>query len=123
MAKNWDPQFLKSITNAQTIKVAPDYADHRALTPIPVWFVRVGNDMYVRAYRGPKSKWYQAAVKQGTGQADLNGHRVAVSFAPVKRDSFVNKTVNQEYLAKYHGSSMLWMVENALDSTLKVLPK
>ncbi|URL61197.1 DUF2255 family protein [Acetilactobacillus jinshanensis] len=123
MAKQWDPQLLKSLTNEQTIKVAPDYADHRALTPIIVWFVRVGNDLYVRAYRGPRSKWYQSAVKQGTGQAELDGHQLSVKFAPVDRSSFVNKTVNQEYLAKYHGNSMLWMVENALDSTLKVSPK
>lgn len=121
MTSQWSAKLLESLSNAETIRVAPAYADGSKLNPQTVWFVRVGNNIYVRAYRGTASKWYQAAVKQGTGKVFFNHHAYAARFQPVNPKSLVNKTINQNYLAKYHGSSMLWMVETALDSTLKIL--
>ena len=121
MASQWSTKLLRSLSNAQTIQVAPNYADSPKLNPQTVWFVRVGNDIYVRAYRGTKSKWYRAAVKQGTGKVYFHHQAYPARFQPVDPKSSVNKTVNQNYLAKYHGDSMLWMVETALDSTLKIL--
>ena len=121
MASQWSAKLLKSLSNVQTIQVAPNYADQNKFNPQTVWFVRVGNDLYVRAYRGTASRWYQAAVKRRTGKVYFNHQAYPAYFQPVDARSAVNKTVNQNYLAKYHGSSKLWMVETALDSTLKIL--
>lgn len=115
--------MLKKITKDETIKIAPDFPDRKTLKPQTVWFVRVGNDIYVRAYRGTQSKWYQAAIKQGTGYVYFDGQKYPATFKKEPAQSFANKTVNQNYLAKYHGSSILWMVETAVNSTLKILKR
>ena len=121
MKNRCNSEFLSQIANQETLNLLPN-----GLKPkhsFPVWFVRVGNHVYVRAYRGVKSGWYQAAVNHRAGRILANHHKYEISFSPVERNSMVNKTVNQKYLAKYHGSSMLWLVENALDSTLEIVAK
>ncbi|MBV8810394.1 MAG: DUF2255 family protein [Acidobacteriaceae bacterium] len=37
-------------------------------TPTWIWSVVVGDALYVRAYNGQKSPWYQAALRQGGSQ-------------------------------------------------------
>jgi hypothetical protein len=37
-------------------------------TPTSIWSVAVDGALYVRAYTGRKSRWYQAAARQKAGR-------------------------------------------------------
>jgi hypothetical protein len=45
--------------------------------------VAVGDALYVRAYNGIESRWYQAALKQKAGRIISAGMTKEVTFEPV----------------------------------------
>jgi hypothetical protein len=58
-------------------------------TPTWIWCVAVDGELYARAYNGPKSRWYQAAVRQGAGRIIAAGMTKEVTLQPV--DGSINE--------------------------------
>src|SRR6476646_1608790 len=48
--------------------------------PNPNWALVDDGNVYVRAARGPKSSWYQAAMSQGAGRIRVAGQYFDVTF-------------------------------------------
>jgi hypothetical protein len=44
----------------------------------------VGRALYVRAYNGKASRWYQAALRQKAGRISAAGMTKDVAFAPIE---------------------------------------
>ena len=65
----------------------------------------IDDSLYVRAYNGPKSRWYQAAMKQKVGRITAAGITKEVIFEPV--DGAINDRIDDAYRAKYKGSPYL----------------
>lgn len=62
---SWSQKDLSSFINDEAIKIEPFYADVQTHnTPIPIWFVIQDNNLYIRAYSGVNSRWYQSAILQ-----------------------------------------------------------
>ena len=61
--------------------------------------------LYVRAYNGQKSRWYQAALRQKAGRITAAGITICVTFEPV--DGPVNDRIDDAYRAKYKSSPYL----------------
>ncbi|WP_245183534.1 DUF2255 family protein [Lentibacillus salicampi] len=65
----WTDEQLEFFSNQDNFHVSPFYSDGKTYgTPTWIWSVVVDNDLYVRAYNGQRSRWYQSAVEQGAGQ-------------------------------------------------------
>jgi hypothetical protein len=74
-------------------------------TPAWIWSVAIDDALYVRAYNGPNSRWYQAAVRQKAGRILAAGMTKEVAFEPV--DGPIGDRIDDAYLAKYYGSPYL----------------
>jgi hypothetical protein len=61
----WSDSELTTIGTADEIHIAPDRSEHTPGPAVPIWVVRVGNDLYVRSYRGPSGSWYRRARRNG----------------------------------------------------------
>jgi hypothetical protein len=83
----------------------------------------VDGDLYVRAYNGKNSRWYQAALEQKAGRITAAGMTKDVTFEPV--DGSVNDRIDDAYRAKYHGSPYLapMIGTRARSATVRVLPR
>jgi len=83
--------------------------------------VAVDGELYVRAYNGPKSRWYQAAVRQRAGRIIAAGMTKDVTFEPV--DGPINEQIDQAYRAKYGASPYLrpMISAPARSATIKVV--
>jgi hypothetical protein len=92
-------------------------------TPIWIWSVAVDDALYVRAYNGVKSRWYQAAVRQKAGRIFAAGMTKEVTFEPVEGP--INDRIDDAYRAKYRGSPYLrpMLGARARSATVKVLPQ
>jgi hypothetical protein len=92
-------------------------------TPTWVWSVAVDDALYVRAYNGQNSRWYQAAVRQKAGRITAAGMTKEVTFEPV--DGPINDLVDDAYRAKYHDSPYLspMIAARARAATAKVIPR
>jgi hypothetical protein len=82
----------------------------------------VRDALYVRAYNGQKSRWYQAALRQHAGRITAAGITKEVAFDPVDG---LDKEVDDAYRKKYNGSPYLkpMISERARQATVRVMPK
>jgi hypothetical protein len=120
----WPQDELRKISEADDLHVAP-FRENGATygTPTWIWSVAVGGALYVRAYNGKNSRWYQAAVKQRAGRVLAAGMIKDVAFEPV--EGSINGRVDDAYRAKYHDSPYLptMIGARARSATVKVIPR
>jgi hypothetical protein len=65
----WPAEELHRIAAADDLYIAPFRKDGATFgTPTWIWSVAVDGDLYVRAYNGRNSRWYQAALSQKAGR-------------------------------------------------------
>ena len=96
----WPKEELQMIAKADDLHIAPFRNDGKTYgTPTWIWSVAVGDALYVRAYNGIKSRWYQAALKQKAGRIIAAGMTKEVSFEPV--NGAINERIDEAYRAKY----------------------
>lgn len=92
-------------------------------TPTWIWSVVVDGELYVRAYNGISSRWYQAAIRQGSGKIEAIGMEKKVRFEAVD-EIIINDKIDKAYEEKYSGSPYLnsMISERAKSATVKILP-
>jgi hypothetical protein len=100
MLTRWPATDLRKIAEADGLHITTfreDGVTYRA--PTWIWSVAVNGELYVRAYSGKKSRWYQAAMRQRAGRIMTDGMICDVYFEPV--DGLVNDRIDDTYRAKY----------------------
>lgn len=120
----WPQRELARIADAQDLHVAPLREDGSSFaTPIRIWSVVVDGDLYVRAYYGQKSRWFQAAVRHKAGRISAAGTTTEVRFQPV--GGAIDDQIDDAYRRKYGRSSYLapMISANARAATLRITPK
>jgi hypothetical protein len=117
-------QELQAIAESDDLHIAPFREDGRTYgTPTWIWSVVVDDALYVRAYNGQSSRWYQAAMRQGAGRITAGGITKEVVFEPVEGP--VNEAIDAAYQRKYRGSPYLSAMVSvrARGATVKVIPR
>lgn len=120
----WDQRELGSIVKADDLHISvfrQDMVNYG--TPTFIWCVEVEGDLYVRAYNGVQSRWYQAALKQRAGRIIAAGKTIDVRFEPVS--GAVNDRIDGAYRAKYSTSGYLtpMISERPRAATVRILPQ
>jgi len=104
----WTTKQLNEFATADDMHVSPFYADGKTYgTPTWIWSVVVGNHLYVRAWNGQQSRWYQSAKQQQAGRIQLANQTFEVTYTPVTTDDQLTAAINQAYETKYAGSPYL----------------
>jgi hypothetical protein len=120
----WIQDELRKITEADDLHVSPFREDEATYgTPTWIWSVAVDGALYVRAYNGRDSRWFQAAMRQKAGRITAAGLTKDVAFEPV--DGPVNDRIDDAYRAKYRGSPYLspMIGAGARAATVKIVPR
>ncbi len=120
----WSKDELRRIVEADDLHISPFREDGVTYgTPTWIWSVAVDDALYVRAFNGQKSGWYQAAMRQKAGRITAAGVTKDVTFAPVAGP--INDRIDDAYRAKYHGSPHLapMIGAHARAATVKVVPR
>jgi hypothetical protein len=119
----WTKEELHKMSESDDLHIAPfreDGITYGTLTWI--WSVVVDEAVYVRGYNGPKSRWYQATVRQKAGKITAAGMIKEVIFEPV--DGPINDRIDEAYRAKYAKSPYLkpMIGMHARAATVKIMP-
>ncbi|MFD1954354.1 DUF2255 family protein [Paenibacillus thailandensis] len=120
----WSKEALRRIAEADDLHISPFREDGVTYgTPTWIWSVVVGDSLYVRAYYGHNSRWYQAAVRQRAGRITVAGMTKEVSFEPIAGQ--MDDLIDDAYRAKYKGSPYLnsMISTQARSATVKVAPR
>jgi hypothetical protein len=122
--RTWPKDELRRIAGADDLHISPFRGDGVTYgTPTWIWSVSVDDALYVRAYNGRSSRWYQAAVRQKAGRIIAAGVTKDVAFERV--DGPINDRVDEAYRLKYEGSPYLGPMigARARSATIKVVPR
>jgi len=120
----WANEELQKIAKADDLHIAPFRDDGKTYgTPTWIWSVAVGDALYVRAYNGIKSRWYQAALKQKAGRIIAAGITKEVIFEPV--NGAINDRIDEAYRVKYRESPYLipMVGAGASAATVRIMPR
>ncbi len=117
---HWTPNELEAIGAADEMRIAPRRPDGTLTPCTTIWVVRVGDDLYVRSYRGPSGSWYRAAQLTGRGRISVGGVERDVTF---ERHG-VEADVDQAYRAKYGRSTYVdaMLTAETAATTLRLVP-
>ncbi len=119
----WSEDELRKIAEADDLHISPFRDDGVTYgTPTWIWSVAVDDALYVRAYNGQRSRWYQAATRQKAGRITAAGMTKDVLFEPVHGP--INDRIDNAYGTKYHGSPYLQHMigTGARSATVRITP-
>jgi hypothetical protein len=102
----WSKDELRKIAETDDLHISALREDGKTYgTPTWIWSVVVDHQLYVRAYNGRSSRWYQAALREKAGRITAAGMTKEVSFEPI--EGAVNDQIDAAYRIKYNGSPYL----------------
>lgn len=120
----WSKKELRKIAEADDLHISPFREDGITYgTPTWIWSVVVDDSLYVRAYFGQSSRWYQAAIREKAGRITVAGMTKEVVFEPIGGQ--ISDLIDNAYRAKYNGSPYLnsMISTRARSATVKVTPR
>lgn len=97
--RSWTSDQLAKIESTDELRIAPRRRDGTLRTAVPIWVVRVGDELYVRAAYGPGSVWHRVARTSHAGRISAGG--VESDVAITDADAAVNDRVDAAYRTKY----------------------
>ncbi|MER6562668.1 DUF2255 family protein [Streptomyces sp. NPDC001027] len=122
----WSSQELSRVENADELEIVPLRADGTHRSPTPIWVVRVGDDLYVRAHRGRTGVWFRATQQQHEGRISAGGVHRDVAFAD-EPDPALGDRIDAAYRSKYgrYGARYVdpMVADAARAATLKLVPQ
>jgi len=120
----WPAETLERIAASDDLHIAPFRADGVTTgTPTWIWSVVVNGRLFVRAWNGPRSRWFRSALAQRAGMITAAGDSYDVVFAPA--DPALQASIDAAYSAKYADSPYLPpMVSHGPQSaTVEITPR
>ena len=93
---------------------------------VTVWVVRVGDELYVRAYRGRETGWFRQTQRRPAGRIVAGGVTKEVTLEDASSDETLNSQIDAAYQAKYRRYSATYidpmLAPQARATTLKLVP-
>jgi hypothetical protein len=96
---DWTRGDLATIGATEELQVATLRPDGSVRPFTTIWVVRVGDDLYVRSYRGRGSAWFRSVLQRPEGRIRGGGIERDVTFEePTDVD---HDAIDQAYRSKY----------------------
>lgn len=117
---------LALLDRTDEVQIEPRLAGSQPTQPVTVWVVVLDDsDVYVRSYRGPSGRWYQALLQHPDGVLYVDGR--AIPFRALHVDdpqtiSRVSEAYRRKYEQKWPTETAEMLRDGVLPTTLKLEP-
>jgi hypothetical protein len=121
----WTSDELQKIEAEEELDISVRRRDDTLRNPVTIWVVRVGDDLYVRSWRGRDGAWFRAIQVSHQGRILAGDVQKDVTLSEVI-DLNLNDRIDNAYLAKYgrYPQYVAPMVAaEARSTTLRVVPR
>jgi hypothetical protein len=121
----WTSDELTKIEKAEELEIAPLRGDGTRRKPVTIWVVRLGDDLYVRSYKGRASAWFRGTLERHEGHIAAGGIDKDVTFVE-DADPGLNDQIDAAYRDKYrrYAASIVESIVSpgARSATIKLVP-
>ena len=97
----WTSDELSKIGSAEELEIMSLRRNGSLRDPVIIWVVRLGDDLYVRAYKGRTSPWFRGLQSRHEGRIRAGGVVKDVTFVEADGDSALNDQIDSAYQTKY----------------------
>jgi hypothetical protein len=122
---SWTNDELDRIGAADELRITTTRRDGSLRQPVPIWVVRVGDDLYVRSYRGHDGAWFRHATALPQGRVDAGGVEREVTFD--RAEQALTAAIDNAYRTKYarYGDAYVQPIisPNAQATTLRLVAR
>ncbi len=122
---DWTAEELDRIGAADELEIAALRPDGTLRPATTIWVVRVGDDLYVRSYRGRRGGWFRSVLQRPEGRIRAGGLTREVAFA--EPDGADHTAIDHAYRTKYarYSSSYVdpMVSPNARAATLRLIAR
>jgi hypothetical protein len=120
----WTSDELDRVGSADELRITSARADGTLRPYVPIWVVRVGDELYVRSYRGTEGGWFRHLRDRDRGRIQAGGVDREVTVAAAADG--VGDAVDAAYRSKYgrYGSRLVdpMIAAPARATTLRLAP-
>jgi hypothetical protein len=124
--RTWTKDELDKIAAADELQIASLRPDATLAKPVTIWVVRIGDDLYIRSYKGRGGSWFRAAQAQHAGRIRAGGVEKEVTFVD-ETDPGINDEIDAAYRTKYRGYSAQYVdpmvAAEARSTSIKLVPR
>jgi hypothetical protein len=124
--RTWTKDELDKIAAADELQIASLRPDATLGKPVTIWVVRIGDDLYIRSYKGRGGSWFRAAQAQHAGRIRAGGVEKEVTFVD-ETDPGINDEIDAAYRTKYRGYSAQYVdpmvAAEARGTSIKLVPR
>jgi hypothetical protein len=122
---DWAAEELDKIGAADELEIAALRPDGTLRPATTIWVVRVGDDLYVRSYRGRRGGWFRSVLRRPEGRIRAAGLTRDIAFQePDDADHAAIDHAYQTKHARYASSYVEPMVSpDATAATLRLVPR
>jgi hypothetical protein len=122
----WTDVELDRIGAAEELEILSMRGDGTLRDPVIVWVVRVGDGLYVRAWRGRNSPWFRGAQTRHEGCIRAAGLEKEVTFLE-ESEAGINDEIDKGYRTKYRHAQAQYVdpmvAPQARAATIQLVPK
>jgi hypothetical protein len=123
----WISDDLDTIGAAEELEIEPYRRDGTLRSPVTIWVVRVGDDLYVRSVRGRGSAWFRGVQIRHEGRIAAGGVTKDVTVVDVAGEADLNAQIDAAYRSKYrrYAASIVnsTLTPQARAATLRLVPR
>jgi hypothetical protein len=95
----WTAEELNAVGAAEELQIAALRPDGSLRPYTTIWVVRVGDDLYVRSYRGRGGAWFRSVMQRPEGHVRAGGADRDVTFS--EPTGAGQDAIDQAYRGKY----------------------
>lgn len=122
----WTPAELDEIDTDHELRISSQRPDGTLRSPVTIWMVRVGEDVFVRAAHGAGTVWNRRARESGAGHVQAGSgidHDVRFETPDPGLDDAVTRAYESKYGTRYPRQYVDPVVgPESLPTTLRVVP-
>jgi len=103
---DWTAEELDKISAADELEIASLRPDGSLRPYTTIWVVRVGDDLYVRSYRGRNGVWFRSVLRRPEGRIRAGGvdHEVIFEEPGDAGQAAIDQAYRAKYAARYDSS-------------------
>jgi hypothetical protein len=121
----WTSEQLEKIGAADELEIAALRPDGSLRPYTTIWVVRVGDDLYVRSYRGRGGAWFRSVLRRPEGRVRAAGVERDVTFTEVGVEGHdaIDRAYREKYAPRYASTYVDPMfTADAAAATLRLVP-
>ena len=122
----WTSNELNKIGSAEELQLASLRRDGSMRSPVTMWVIRIGDDLFVRSVKGRQGPWFRGTQSRLEGYIQSGGVEKNVRFVD-EMDPAVNEQIDAAYREKYRCYPKAYvdacLTPAARAATLKLVPQ